>query len=162
MILNVTMDCCIGLVPLAGDFVDTIIKYNVRNAELLETMLLKRAAEAAAMGRDAEKVGRTTGHQHTGANGHHLAATNQYHDSDPPHDLPKRFLNAKDLSADSRPAASARTPMVQTQPKKSGGNFFRHRGRPQGDQEVGRTMEQVAPVLPLRPEPSRHERGGYF
>ena len=162
MIINVALDCCIGLVPLAGDLVDTMIKYNVRNAELLETMLLKRAEEAARTGRDAEKVGRTTGHQHSGTNGHHPAITNQYHDSEPAPEPPKRFLNAKDLLADSRPAASARAPVVQTQSKKSAGNFFHRRAKPQGGQEVGTTMEEVGPARPPRPEPSRYERGGHF
>lgn len=162
MTFNLTKDFVIGLVPFAGDYIDTIKKYNVRNADALEAMLLKRVDEAPKKGRDAEKAGRATGYQHAIINGHHLADTNRYHDSEPPTHPPPRYITANDLRQDPRPAATARAPVVQTQRKKSGGNFFRRRGGPQVGKEVGTAMEEVAPIRPPRPEHSRYERGGRF
>lgn len=152
----------IGVMPIGGDILDTYMKFNVKSANALEAMLLKRVDEAAKTGRDAEKVGRTTGYQHAANSGHRLVATNGYHDSEPPTHPPRRYITANDLDQDPRSAATARAPVVRTQPKKSGGNFFRRRGEPRGDQEVGTTVEEVTAVRPPRPEHSRHERGGHF
>ena len=158
MMFNLSKGFFIGLLPIGGDIIDTMKKYNVRNADALEAMLLKRADKAAKMGHDAEKVVRTTGYQqHTGTNGHHVATTNGNHDSEP---ATRRFLNANDLREDPKPATTARAPVVPTQSMKSGG--FLRRGKPQGRQEVGTAMEEVAPVNPPRPKQSVHERGGYF
>lgn len=162
---NLGTGSLIGLLPLFGDYIDTKIKFNVRSASALEAMLLKRVKEAAREERDAEKAGRTTGYQRADTNGHHGAggaATNEHHDSAPPTLPPKRFFTADDLPKGPKPAATARAPVAQTQPKKSSGSFFRRRGAAQDRQEVGTTMEEVAPVRPLRPKPSTHERGGHF
>ena len=159
---NLVTGFVVGLLPVGGDIFDTMMKLNVKSASALEAMLLKRADETKRMGRDAEKVGATTGHQHADTNGHHLTATNGYHNSDAPARQPQRYITANDLRREPSPAASGRAPLVQTQPKKSGGNFFRRRGGPQGDQEAGTTMEEVAPVRPPRPKQSTHERGGHF
>lgn len=152
-----------GLLPLLGDLIDTWKKYNVRSASALEDMLLKRVVDERGIGRYAEKEGRMNGHQRAGTNGHIHAATNGHHDSDPPsHQQPQRYITANDLRQDSKPAASARAPVVETQPKKSGGNFFRRRAQPQGRPEVAATMEEVAPRPPPRPNQSGNERVGYF
>lgn len=154
MVVNVAKGCCIGLVPFVGDWIDTMKKYNVQNADALEAMLLKRVDEAAKLGRDTEKVGRTNGHQYANTNGHYLAATDRDHDSEPPPHPPRKFITANNLPQG--PKAGA------TQPKKNGGNFFRRREELQGGQEVGTTMEEVAPVRPPRPEHSMHGHGGRF
>lgn len=141
-------------------------------------MLLKRVKETDRVERDAEKVGRTTGSRRANTNGHHGAAINEYHgaatnehhraatneryNSALPTPPSKRFFTADDLPKDPKPAPTARAPAGQAQPKKSGGNFFRRRGAPQDRQEVGTAMEEVAPVRPLRPEPSMPESGGHF
>ena len=134
----------IGLVPIAGDFFDSWIKFNVKSADALEAMLLKRVAEGTAMGGHAEKVVRTTGHQHAVSNGHHPSAitnghhptiiTNGHHDSEPPPSSqpPRRFVGDSDLRQDRKPAASARAPTVKDRPKKSsGGTLFQRRKAPQ-------------------------------
>ncbi|CAF9915911.1 MAG: hypothetical protein ALECFALPRED_010376 [Alectoria fallacina] len=162
IIFNLLMDFGIGLVPIGGDIIDTMVKFNVKSANALEAMLLKRVDEAVKIGRDSEKVGRTTGYQHTGTNGHRLAAPNGYHDSDLPNHSPPRYVTANDLRQDPKPAGTVRAPVIQTQLKKSEGNFFRRREGPKGGEEVGSTMEEVAPVHPPRPKPSKHGRGGEF
>ena len=159
---NLVTGFVVGLLPVGGDIFDTMMKLNVKSASALEAMLLKRADETKRLGRDAEKVGTTTEHQHADTNGHHLTATNGYHNSEAPAHQPQRYITANDLRRDPSPAASERAPLVETQPKKSGGNFFRRRGGPQGGQEVGTTTEEVAPVRPPRPKQSTHERGGHF
>lgn len=157
MMYNLSKGFFIGLLPIGGDIIDTMKKYNVRNADALETMLLKRADKVAKTGQDAEKVVRTTGYQHAGTIGHHVAATNGNHDSAP---STRRFLNANDLRQNPKPVTTAQAPVVQAPPKKGGG--FLRRGEPQGRQEGGTAMEEVAPVHPPRPKQSVHERGGYF
>ena len=152
----------IGLVPLAGDFFDSWIKFNVRSADALEAMLLKRVGEDVTMGGDAEKVLKMNGYHHAGTNGHHPAASNAYHDSEPPAQPARRFLGGNDLRQDRRPAATAREAMVRTRPKKGGGTFFQRRMRPQSSQDLGTTVEGVAPGRPTRPEYSNHGRGGHF
>ena len=107
------------------------------------------------------------GHQRAGTNGHlHTAATNTHHDSDPPTHQPQRYITAHDLRHDPKPAAAtARAPVMETQPKnKSGGSFFRRRrrGEPQGRQGVVPTTEEVAPGRPTRPIQSGRGRDGYF
>lgn len=152
-----------GLLPLLGDVIDSWKKYNVRSASALEDMLLKRAVDENKLGRDAEKVGRMNGHQRAGTNGHlpHTATNGHYDSEHPPHQ-PQRYITANDLRPDSKPTASARAPMSETQPKKSAGNFFRRKGNPQGRSENAATMEEVAPRPPPRPNQSGHERLGYF
>lgn len=162
MVSNLLGGFVIGLLPIGGDIVDSMMKFNVKNANALEAMLLKRVDHAAKTGRDAEKVGRTTGYQHTGTNGRHIAATNGHPHSEPPTHQPPRYITANDLRQDPRPEANARAPVVQAQPKKSGGNFFRRRGAPQGGQDVAMSMEEVAPARPSRPKHSVQERGGHF
>ena len=160
---NWTKGCLIGVVPLIGDFVDTHYKFNVRSADALEKMLLKRANKAAVMGRDAEKVGRVTGYQRAGTNGHHHTLTNGHHDSNPSNHPPRRFVGDNDLRQDPNSTATARAPGFQTQMKDSLGTLFRRRGGPQGGQQVGTTMvEEVAPGRPPRPEHSNYEHGGHF
>ena len=160
---NLLTGFVVGLLPVGGDIIDTVMKLNVKSASALEAMLLKRADEAKRMGGDAEKVGITTGYQHADTHGHHLAATNGHHDSEPPTHQPQRYITANDLRQDHSPAATGRAPLVETQPKKIGGSFFRRRGGPQGGQEVGTTMEEVAPVRPPRPpKQSMNEHGGHF
>ncbi|OXB35334.1 hypothetical protein J007_04960 [Cryptococcus neoformans] len=40
MLLNVLIDCVVGIVPLIGDFLDNLFKSNLRNLSLLEDWLL--------------------------------------------------------------------------------------------------------------------------
>ena len=162
MVFNLSKDGLIGLLPLLGDWIDTMKKYNVRNADALEAMLLKRVDYAAKMGRDAEKIGRTTGHQHAGTNGQHRAANGRYHQSEPSSDPPPRYVTANDLRDDPTSAASGRPLVAQTQEKKSGGNFFRRRGGPRDNQEVGTTIEDAPPLRPSRPQQSKYGPGGHF
>lgn len=152
----------IGLVPLAGDFFDSWIKFNVRSADALEAMLLKRVGEDVTVGGDAEKLANMNGYHHAGTDGHHPAATNRYNDSEPLTQPARRFLGDNDLRQDRRPAATDRKAMVQTQPKKDGGTFFQRRRRPQGGQDLIMTVEGVAPGRPTQPEHSNHGRGGHF
>ena len=160
LLRNLSLGFAIGLTPVLGDIADSWLKYNVNSASELEKMLLKRV-DKSTMGLDAEKVGRTTGYQHQKTNGH-LAATNGHHDSESPTHQPQRYITANDLRQDPKPAATARAPIVQTQPRKSRRNFFQRRGEPQGRQEIGPAMEEVAPGRPPRPIYSGHERGGYL
>ena len=146
----------IGITPIAGDIIDSYIKFNVRSSNALEAMLLKRVDEAATTGRDAEKVGRTTGYQHAGTNGHNVTANDSESSAHPP----RRYITANDLGQDPRPAATVRAPAVESQSKKIGGNYFRRRGEPRGSQEVGTTVGEVAPSRPLRPEDPRPEHSG--
>ena len=127
----------IGLVPIAGDFFDSWIKFNVKSADALEAMLLKRVEEGTAMGAQAEKVVRTTGRQHAGINGHApVATTNGYHEPEPPTHPPRRFVGDNDLRQDRKAAATAPEtapePTTMAQPKKSGGTLFQRRKGPQG------------------------------
>lgn len=152
----------IGLVPMLGDIADTMLKFNVKSADALEKMLLNRVKDAAKMGLDAEQAGTTTAYRHAVTNGDRVVATNGHHGSAFPTHPPRRFIGTKDLRQDSRPSATAQAPAVQTQPKKSGGSFFQRRGGQQGSQEVGTTIEEVAPGRPPRPNNSHYERGGHF
>ena len=117
--------------PIAGDFFDSWIKFNVKSADALEAMLLKRVEEGTAMGGHAEIVVRPTGHQHAVTSGHHPAAiANGYPDtpeSEPPTHPPRRFVGGNELRA-----ATARAPKVQTQEKKGRGTLFQRRKGPQG------------------------------
>ena len=118
----------IGLVPIAGDFFDSWIKFNVKSADALEAMLLKRVEEGTAMGGHAEIVVRPTGHQHAVTNENHPAAiASGYHESEPPTHQPRRFVGGNDLRAE-----TARAPKVQTQEKKGGATLFQRRKKPQG------------------------------
>ena len=148
----------IGLVPIAGDIFDSWIKFNVKSADALEAMLLKRVEEGTAMGGHAERVVRTTAHQHAVTNGHHPATiANGYHESEPPTHPPRRFVGGNDLRA-----ATARAPKVQTKEKSGGGTLFQRRKGPKVGQDVGPTVEEVAPGRPHRLEYSNHEHGGHF
>lgn len=42
MVLNVIIDCAIGLLPIVGDLLDVAFKSNLRNLTLLESHLLER------------------------------------------------------------------------------------------------------------------------
>ena len=109
--------------PIAGDFFDSWIKFNVKSADALEAMLLKRAEEGAAMGGHAETVVRPTAHQHAVTNGHHPAAiASGSRESEPLTHQPRRFVGGDDLRA-----ATARAPKE----KKGGGTLFQRRKKPQ-------------------------------
>ena len=135
---------------------DRLNNYNVKNADALEAMLLKRVKEGVAVGRDAEKVGRTTGYPQERANEFNLTASNGYHPPERPSRPPGNFITEEDLCRDPAPAAIEQAPMVQTQSKKGVGNFFRRHG------DSRTKVEEVAPGRPPRPERSHHQHGGRF
>ena len=123
LIRNWCKGFAIGLVPIAGDVFDSWLKFNVKSADALEAMLLKRAEAGLAMGGHAETVVRPTGHQHVVTSGHHPAAiANGYHESEPQSQQPRRFVGGNDLRV-----ATAREPKVQTQEKKGRGTLFQRR-----------------------------------
>lgn len=145
----------IGLVPIAGDFFDSWIKFNVKSADALEAMLLRRVEEGTAMGGHEPRVVRTNGHQHAVTSGHRpTAIANRHQESEPPS---RRFIGGNDLRA-----ATARMPKDQKQPNKSAGTLFQRRKGPKISQDVGTTVEEVAPGPPYRPGHSNYEHGEHF
>lgn len=148
----------IGLVPIAGDFFDSWIKFNVKSADALEAMLLKRVEEGTATGGHVDRVVSTTGHQHAVTSGQHpTAIASGHHESEPPTHPPRRFVGGNDLRA-----ATAQVPKDQKQPNKSAGTLFQRRKGPKVSHDVGTTVEEVAPGPPYRPEHSNYEHGGHF
>ena len=175
MVGNVAAGFLIGVTPYIGEIVDTVLRFNTRNAKALERMLLKRAAEARKLAMDAEKadVGMETAAP-VAARNH--AAANTYHQAQPVRRTP---AGQKSQSARNVPtrddeqygdihkriaAKFTKDPANKNQKAKSGGSWFGKRGAQTGHIQNGRTGgggAEVAPVPP--PRPAASERGdGWF
>jgi hypothetical protein len=54
MAFNIAFSCVIGLIPVAGDIVDSFLKFNTRNVKILESLLKERREKAIEEARAAQ------------------------------------------------------------------------------------------------------------
>lgn len=165
MVFYVAAGALIGVIPILGEFFDTLLRFNTRSAKALEAMLLARVEKPRKSATDPEKADEGMGTAAPVAARNHAAADTSRR-AQPVHRTPVGQKSEPARTAPTRDdeqygdmhkriaTKSAKEPAIKSQKVKSGGSWFGKRGAQSDHIQYGRTggdRVEVGPVPPPRP-----------